>query len=66
MRYLIFCQLKEFVDKDILQVLVLCCILVVDLGQEHLVLLLSLTGLDGTGEELLVDDDTGKRRVGLQ
>ena len=40
--------------------------LLVNLGKDNLVLLLILTSLYSTGEELLVNDDTRQRRIGLQ
>ena len=60
LRGLALCQLNELVDEDILQVINLCLILLVDLGQGDLVLLLRLTVLDGTCKQLLVDHDTSQ------
>ena len=57
---------EELVDENILQVVVLCLILLVNLGKYHLVLLLRLACLNGTCEELLVDYYTAQRWVGLQ
>ena len=41
-------QDKQLVYQDILQVVVLCLVLLVNLGQDNLVLLLALAGLHGT------------------
>ena len=57
---LVFGEFKELVNEDILQVLILCLVFLVNLGQNNLVLLLGLTGLDGTREELLVDNHTAE------
>ena len=55
---LVLGQLKELVDEDILQVLVLCLILLVNLCKQDLVMLFGLTCLYGTSKEFLVDDYT--------
>ena len=47
LRNLILCKSKQLLNQDILQVVVLCLVLFVDLCEQHLVLLLRLTGLDG-------------------
>ena len=63
---LVLGKLHELVDEHVLQLVLLSLILLVNLGERHLILLLRLTGLDGTREELLVDDHTAERRIGLQ
>ena len=57
---------EQLLNEDVLQVVNLCLILLVNLGQEHLVLLLRLARLNGTREYLLVNNHTCQRRVGLQ
>ena len=66
LRSLALGECEELVDENILQVVVLCLVLLVDLGENHLVLLLRLACLDGTREELLVDNHTAERRVSLE
>ena len=51
---------EELVNENVLEVVVLCLILLVDLGQCDLILFLRLTGLDSACEQLLVDNDTAK------
>ena len=53
-------ELEELVDEDCLQVVDLHVEFLVDLRQTLLVAQLLLTGLDGAGEQLLVDDRTGQ------
>ena len=59
-------QLQQLVDQDVLQVTDLGVILFVNLRQLDLILSLRLAVLDSTQEQFLVDDDTRKRRIGLQ
>ena len=59
-RGLALCQGHQLLDQNILQIIDLCLILLVNLSQRDLVLLLGLTGLHGTGEEFLIDDDTSQ------
>ena len=56
LRHLVLGEFEQFVDKDILYVIVLCCIFLVNLCQFDLVLLLCLTGLYGSCEEFLVNN----------
>ena len=66
LRHLTFGQFEQLVDEYLLQVVNLCLVFLVNLGKSNLILHLCLTGLDGTLEEFLVDDNTSKRRIGLE
>ena len=66
LRNLTLGKFKQLVDENLLQVLYLCLIFLVNLRKNNLILHLCLTGLDGALEEFLVDDDTRKRRIGLE
>ena len=59
-RGLVLGEGEELVNENVLEVVVLCLILLVDLGQCDLVLFLRLTGLDSACEQLLVDNDTAE------
>ena len=58
LRGLVLCESQELVNKDFLEILCLCLLLLVNLGKDDLILLLRLTGLDCTREELLIDYHT--------
>ena len=58
LRGLVLCESKELVNKDFLEVLSLCLVLLVNLSKDDLILLLLLTSLDCTREEFLIDYHT--------
>ena len=66
LRSLTLCKGYQFLDQDILQVLYLCLMLLINLSKQNLILLLGSTGLGSTRKELLIDNNTRQRRIGLQ
>ena len=66
LRNLTLGKFEQLVDENLLQVINLCLVFLVNLGKSNLILHLCLTSLDGTLEEFLVDDNTCKRRIGLE
>ena len=66
LRSLAFSQGEQLINQNILQVVALCLVLLINLGKDNLILLLWLTSLNGTREQLLVDNNTTQWWVSLQ
>ena len=63
---LIFCQLKQLINQEILQVIYLSFLLFVNLSKNIPILTLALTSLNSAAKEFLIDNNTTQWWVSLQ